>query len=91
VAAQALRFTGPAFGGFGLGMAMYFASMGAGRMATPVVAGVLRLLIATAGGHALAQGAGLGPTGNFIAVALGITAYGVVMASGVRAAAWRAR
>jgi Na+-driven multidrug efflux pump len=89
VAASALRYTGLAFGGFGLGMAMYFASLGAGRMAWPVVAGLSRLGIATGGGWWLANVVGLGPQGNFIGVALGITAYGVAAAAGVRAGVWR--
>ena len=91
IAASALRYTGLAFGGFGLGMAMYFASLGAGRMAWPVVAALARLAIAAGGGWLLANVAGLGAQGNFIAVALGITAYGVAAAMGVRASVWRAR
>lgn len=90
IAASALRFTGLAFGGFGLGMAMYFASLGAGRMLWPVVAGLSRLIIAAGGGWFLANVVGLGAQGNFIGVALGITAYGVAAAAGVRTAVWRA-
>lgn len=91
LAAQALRYTGPAFGGFGLGMAMYFASMGAQRMRAPVFAGCARLLIATVGGWCLATWTPLGTEGHFLGVALGITAYGLITASGVRLAVWRAR
>ena len=98
LAAQALRYTGPSFGFFGLGMAMYFASMGAQRMATPVVAGCARLLIATGGGWLLAHGlwglggwAGMGTEGHFLGVALGLVAYGLITASGVRPGLWRAR
>lgn len=91
IAAGALRWTGFAFGGFGIGMAMYFASLGAGRLAAPIVGGVSRLLIATVGGWWLANGWGLGPDGNFIAVALAITAYGLANAAGVRPGVWRAR
>jgi Na+-driven multidrug efflux pump len=91
IAASALRYTGLAFGGFGLGMAMYFASLGAGRMRWPVVAAVSRLAIAVGGGWWLANVAGLGAQGNFIGVALGITAYGVAAAAGVRASVWRSR
>jgi len=74
IAASALGFTGPAFGGFGLGMAMYFASMGAGRMRWPVVAALSRIGLAVGGGWWLANGAGLGLAGHFIGMALGITA-----------------
>ena len=97
MAARALRYTGPAFGGFGLGMAMYFASMGAQRTGTPVVAGLARLLIATGGGWCLANGIdigigswpGMGTDGHFLGVALGLTAYGLITASGVRPGVWR--
>ena len=91
LAAQALRYTGPAFGGFGLGMAMYFASMGAQRMQAPVLAGFARLLIATVGGACLARWTSLGTEGHFLGVALGITAYGLITSAGVRPAVWRAR
>ncbi|MBC7958124.1 MAG: multidrug transporter MatE, partial [Cytophagales bacterium] len=88
IAARALQFTGPAFGGFGLGMAMYFASMGAGRMKWPVIAALARISLAVGGGWWLANVAGLGLEGHFIGVALGITAYGVLTASSVRPGVW---
>jgi Na+-driven multidrug efflux pump len=91
IAGLALAYIGPAFAGFGLGMAMYFAAMGAGRMRWPVVAGLSRLGIAVLGGHALANGLGMGMAGHFLAVALGITAYGVLAASAVRASVWSAQ
>ena len=97
MAARALRFTGLAFGAFGLGMAMYFAAMGAQRMGAAVLAGFARLGIATGLGWCLAHGFwglggwhGLGPDGHFIGVALGLVAYGLISASGVRAEVWRA-
>ena len=98
MAARALRWTGLAFGAFGLGMAMYFAAMGAQRMGAAVLAGFARLGIATGLGWCLAHGfwglggwSGLGPDGHFIGVALGLLAYGLISASGVRAGVWRAR
>jgi Na+-driven multidrug efflux pump len=90
VASQALSWTGLAFGGFGLGMALYFASQGAGRMGWPVAAGVSRITIAVGGGWLLGDVFGMGLDGQFIAVALGITAYGVFTAAGVRRAVWSA-
>jgi Na+-driven multidrug efflux pump len=88
IAAQALSYVGPAFGGFGLGMAMYFAAMGAGRMGWPVAAGLSRLLIAVGGGWLLGDALGMGMAGQFLAVALGITAYGVLAAVAVRPGVW---
>lgn len=91
IAALALAIVGPAFAGFGLGMAMYFAAMGAGRMRWPVAAGLARLGIAVGGGWLLMDLLGLGLAGQFAAVALGITAYGLIAAAGVRErAGWRA-
>jgi Na+-driven multidrug efflux pump len=89
IAASALRYTGFGFGGFGLGMSMYFASLGAGRLRWSVIAGLSRLAIAVVGGWWLATVWGLGVEGNFIAVAVAITAYGVAAATGVRASVWR--
>lgn len=91
IAARALAFIGPAFGGFGLGMAMYFAAMGAGRMGYPIIAGLSRLGIAVGGGWLLADALGLGMDGQFLAVALGVTAYGVLTAVAVRPGVWSAR
>jgi Na+-driven multidrug efflux pump len=90
IAARALAFVGPAFGAFGLGMALYFASLGAARMMWPVVAGLSRIAIAVGGGALLAGPLGMGLDGQFLAVALGITAYGLFVASAVRPGVWRA-
>jgi len=91
IAALALSCIGPAFAGFGLGMAMYFAAMGAGRMGWPVVAGLSRLGIAVLGGWLLGEVLGMGLAGHFLAVAAGITAYGVLAAQAVRPGVWAAR
>ena len=47
-----LHFAGPSYGFFGLGLALYFASQGAGRLAWPLFAGFLRMAIAVGGGIA---------------------------------------
>jgi Na+-driven multidrug efflux pump len=45
-----LRFVGPVYGFFGLGLARYFASQGAGKLLWPLMAGFARLVIAVGGG-----------------------------------------
>ncbi len=87
IAATALAIIGPAYAGFGLGMALYFASQGAGRMRWPVAAAVSRFALAVGGGAVL--GGWYGLEGHFVAVALGLTAYGLLTAMGVRQAVWR--
>jgi len=91
IATRALGYVGLAFGAFGLGMALYFASLGAARMVWPAAAGLSRITIAVGGGALLAGPLGMGLDGHFLAVALGITAYGAVVASAVRPGVWRAR
>jgi Na+-driven multidrug efflux pump len=87
IATRALGLIAPAYAAFGAGMAMYFACQGAGRMGWPVAGALSRFLIAIFGGALLAGPLGL--EGQFLAVALGITAYGVLTALSVRPAVWR--
>ena len=53
-----LRIVGPFYGFFGLGMALYFASQGAGALTWPLLAGVSRLVIAVGGGYLLLRWTG---------------------------------
>ncbi|MBB5691346.1 multidrug transporter MatE [Roseomonas alkaliterrae] len=91
VATRALSVIAWAMPVFGLGMALYFAAMGAGRMGWPVMAGLARIALAVGGGWVLADLLGLGLTGQFVAVALGITAYGALCAAAVRPGVWPGR
>ena len=91
LATRALAVIGPALPFFGIGMALYFAAMGAGRMIWPVAAALSRIGIAVGGGWLLGDVMGYGLDGQFVAVALGITAYGAVVASAVRPGVWPGR
>src|ERR1700728_232531 len=53
-----LHTVGPVYGLFGLGMALYFASQGAGRLLWPLVANMTRLAIAAGGGWLALRWAG---------------------------------
>jgi Na+-driven multidrug efflux pump len=82
-----LRAVGPAYGFFGLGLSLYFASQGAGRLMWPLLAGLCRMLIAVAGG-----GLALHLTGSlqwlfgFLAAALLV--YGITLAITVKSGVW---
>lgn len=91
IAVRALSFVGPAMPFFGMGMALYFAAVGAGRMGPPVVAGFTRIGLAVLGGTWLSAMQGWGLDGQLLMVALGITAFGLINAAGVQPAVWRAR
>jgi len=82
-----LRIVGPAYGFFGLGLSLYFASQGAGRLFWPLFYGFLRVFISVAGGWAALQ-----LTGSlewlFAALALGLVVFGTTVAAAIRSGAW---
>src|SRR5262245_16047688 len=65
---------------FALGMTLSFASQGAGRMKAPFVAGVARLIIATVGGWFAVESLGWELPGVFVAIAVGMIAFGSLIA-----------
>ena len=89
VGAIYLMIVGPAYGFFGLGLALYFASQGAGRLAWPLTAGFARLTLASAGGWLAGYGFGWGLPGIFAAMALALVVFGTTTAIAIRFGAWR--
>ncbi len=82
-----LRMVGPTYGFFGLGLSLYFASQGAGRMAWPLLAGFLRLVISFGGGWiALALTGSL--SFAFAMVALALVVYGSTIVAAVASGSW---
>jgi putative MATE family efflux protein len=82
-----LRVVGPFYGFFGLGMALYFASQGAGTMQWPLLAGALRMVIAVGGGWlALRWSANL--TFVFAALGLALAVFGSMIAGAVAGGVW---
>lgn len=86
-ARQYLRTAGPAFPLFGLGLTLYFASQGAGRMLGPVVAGALRLALVGVAGAWLAQQQAE-PAAYFVLVAVAMVVYGLATAVAVWRTPW---
>ena len=82
-----LRMVGPAYGFFGLGLALYFASQGAGRLFWPLFAGFLRMLVALGGGWLALRLTG-SLTWLFAAIALGLVLQGVTVVTAIMAGAW---
>ncbi|HEX7952508.1 MAG TPA: MATE family efflux transporter, partial [Burkholderiales bacterium] len=82
-----LRIVGPGFGFFGLGLALYFASQGAGRLLWPLIGSFVRLIIAIGGGWlVLRQGGSL--NWMFAALTLALAVYGVLIVSAIASGAW---
>jgi len=86
VGAHYLRVVGPFYGFFGMGLALYFASQGAGRLGWPLLAAMLRMTIAAVGGWLAVQTLGL--TGLFLALGLALAEFGLLTAIAIAAGAW---
>jgi Na+-driven multidrug efflux pump len=84
-----LRLVGPTYGFFGLGLALYFASQGAGRLLWPLLAGFMRLMLAAAGGWLAVNIFGGGVLALSAAIALAFVVFGVTLLTAVRGGAWR--
>lgn len=79
----------PIYAPFGLGLALYFACQGVGRLVWPLVANLARLAVAAVGGWITARAYGLGPAGVFLAIALSLVVYASVIVAAMKAGAWR--
>jgi putative MATE family efflux protein len=82
-----LRIVGPAYGFFGLGLSLYFASQGAGRLEWPLLGGLIRLIVAV-GGAWLALTITGSLTWAFAALALALVVYGLTVGSSVALGVW---
>lgn len=87
---QYLRAVGPFYGFFGVGLVLYFASQGAGRLLWPVLGNIARLAVAGIGGWlALRWGGQLSHV--FVAQGVALVVYGTVIASSIAGGAWFGR
>jgi Na+-driven multidrug efflux pump len=82
-----LRVVGPTYGFFGLGLCLYFASQGAGRLLWPLLTGLLRMVMAVGGGWLA-----LRLTGSlawvFAALALALVCYGGSLSAAIASGVW---
>jgi putative MATE family efflux protein len=85
-----LQTVGPAYGLFGLGLALYFASQGAGRLLWPLLANLARLAIAAGGGWLALRWSG-NISYVFVAQAAALATFGLIIAAAVAGGAWFGR
>lgn len=83
-----LRLVGPMYVFFGLGLSLYFSSQGAGRLTWPLVGGVLRLVVAAGGGWVAMHWLDTGLSGVFVATAIALAVYGIVVGGAIVLGAW---
>jgi putative MATE family efflux protein len=87
---QYLQAVGPLYGFFGVGLVLYFASQGAGRLLWPVLGNLARLAVAGLGGWlALRWGGQLSHV--FAVQGIALVVYGGVIAAAIAGGAWFGR
>lgn len=86
-ASQYFLTVGPCYGFFALGLCLYFASQGAGKLWGPIMAGTFRLGTVAAGGVWLSQNNGTADQ-MFMVIAAGMVSYGVLTALTVWKTNW---
>ena len=88
---QYLHIVGPFYGFFGLGLALYFASQGAGKLAWPLRAAMLRVAIAVGGAWLSLYLLPASIAGVFVALAIALTSFGTINAVAIAFGAWFGR
>jgi putative MATE family efflux protein len=83
-----LNIVGASYGLFGLGLALNFASQGAGRMAWPLAASFLRLTSIAVAGWACVHVFQVPPIGLFLVVAFSMALYAFTLSAAIRLGGW---
>ncbi len=83
------RHVAPFYAFFGLGLALYFASQGAGRMMWPVISSLSRMAVALVGALILTTYTGMGVDGIFAAIGCGMLIYGLIIAIAIQRSGWK--
>ncbi|MEQ1776301.1 MAG: MATE family efflux transporter [Burkholderiales bacterium] len=84
-----LRIAGGCYAFFGVGVALYFASQGAGKMLWPVLAGSARFLIAVVGGLIVLRVFNGTLAGLFWVIGFAMIAYGLATIAAVKRGKWK--
>ncbi len=84
VGAEYLHIVGPTYLAYGAGIALYFASQGAGRVFWATAGGVARLLIGAGFGAFAVMNWGVGLGALFVIIAVSFVAFGAAVAGAVQ-------
>ncbi len=83
-----LNIVGAFYGLYGLGLALFFASQGAGRMFWPLAGSIARLAIVALGGWACVHVLHTTANGLFAVVAISLAVYGLTIAGAIKLGSW---
>ena len=87
---QYLRLVGPLYGFFGVGLVLYFASQGAGKLLWPVLGNLARLAVAALGGWLALRWSGA-LASVFVAQGVALLVYGLFISAAIAGGAWFGR
>ena len=82
-----LHVVGPTYGFFGLGLSLYFASQGAGKLRWPLLGGLIRLVIAVGGGWLVMDATG-SLLWTFATLGAALVIYGITVTSAIASGVW---
>jgi Na+-driven multidrug efflux pump len=86
--ASYLQIVGAFYGLYGFGLALFFASQGAGRMFWPLAGSVARLAIVALGGWICLHVLQTPASGFFGVVAISLAVYGSTIAGAIKLGSW---
>jgi len=89
VAKQYIQTVGPAYAFLGIGLVLYFASQGAAAMTWAIIGTILRFIVSVGLAAFWVNQTGGGLKDIFIAGAIGMVSFGLVIAVAVKMGAWR--
>jgi MATE family, multidrug efflux pump len=87
VGSRYMEIVGPFYGFFGFGLALYFASQGAGRLGWPVIGAAARVAVAAGGGW-LAVRFIPGVDSLFFALGIALAVFGGINAAAIAGGVW---
>jgi putative MATE family efflux protein len=87
--ASYLQIVGALYGLYGFGLALFFASQGAGRMFWPLAGSVARLVIVTLGGWLCLHVWQAPASAFFGVVAVSLAMYGLTIAGAIKLGSWK--
>lgn len=87
--ASYLQIVGAFYGLYGFGLALFFASQGAGRMFWPLAGSVARLGVVALGGWLCLHVLQTSANGFFAVVATSLATYGVIIAAAIQLGSWK--
>jgi putative MATE family efflux protein len=87
IGAEYLHIVGPFYGFFGVGLVLYFASQGAGKLLWPLIGATSRVTIAVVGGWMALRYWG-DIEAVFIALGIALTSFSIINAAAIASGVW---